>query len=349
MNKFSCILLIVALLGTIALSAQRRVSPVNNAATATQHVNETRVEGDTIDRSRLISTTDPQGRPLLIDTITGREFVDSVAIRQAADTIPKMIYPLLHSATFSVDIMQPVMRAFGQHYGLIEFGAEINLHNRYIPVFEAGLGQAKNTPDDNNFTYRSPVAPFFRIGLNYNFLYNSNPDYMFYAGVRYGFSPFKWSITDISQDAGYWDEPISYEIPSQSATAGFFEFLLGLRVKIWRQISLGWAVKFHSIIHESHSEHGKPWYIPGYGSRNGALTASFSVSYTLPLHKKPKSLPANSPSLPADQLPAYETARPPVEPAASDSAMPAENISPDESVSSEDANPAAEPKNGANV
>ena len=28
-------------------------------------------------------------------------------------------------------------------------------------------------------------------------------------------------------------------------------------------------------------------YIPGYGKRNGAFTANFSVMYTIPINKKP--------------------------------------------------------------
>lgn len=74
-------------------------------------------------------------------------------------------------------------------------------------------------------------------------------------------------------------------IPSQNVTAGWLEVVFGLRVKIWGPISAGWSLKYHSIIHESKSPYGKPWYIPGYGSRNGAITGSFSISYTFGIEK----------------------------------------------------------------
>lgn len=275
---------IIGLTAIVSLSAQRRISPINTPATATQPVNENRQEKDSIDRSRLVEMTDSKGNKILVDTISGKEFVDSAAIKESK--IPKMEHPLLYSASLSADMFTPLMRAFGQHYGLVEFAAELNLHNRYIPVVEIGLGQADNTPDDNNYTYRSPISPFLRIGANYNFLYNSNPDYMVYAGIRYGFSPFKFSVTDISLDNGYWDQTDRFDIPSQSVTAGYFELILGLRVRIIGNFSLGWNVRYHSLLHESQTDYGQPWYIPGFGSRNSSIGATFSLTYTIPLQKK---------------------------------------------------------------
>ena len=292
------ILSIIVAATALTISAQRRVNPVNTPATATQHINENKEKGDSIDRSKLVEMKDERGQTILVDTITGREFIDST--RLATDTVPKMIYPLFHSASLSVDFFQAAMRAFGQHYGLVSFAAELNLHNRYMPVFELGLGQAKATPDGNNFSYSSPLSTFFKIGANYNFLYNSNPDYIVMAGLRYGFSPFKWTVSDITQPPGYWDEPISYSIPSISSTAGYIELHFGVRVKIVGNFSLGWNLIYHSLLHESKSPHGQPWYIPGYGSRNGAFSASFSLTYTLPLNgrnifkKKRIALPSTS-------------------------------------------------------
>lgn len=262
---------------------QRRITPVNTPATATQPVNENKAATDSVDRTHVVEMIDTQGNKVLVDTLAGTEFVDSTAVDNKP--IPKMEYPLLYSASVSADLFTPAMRAFGQHYGLTEFAVEVNLHNRYIPVFEFGLGQADYTPDDNNYTYRSPIAPFFRIGANYNFFYNSNPDYLLFAGVRYGFTPFKFSVTDITLNDSYWDETKRFDIPEQSVTAGNFEFLLGLRVKIIDRISLGWTVRYHSLLHDSVTDYGEAWYIPGFGSRNSSLSATFSITYTLPLSK----------------------------------------------------------------
>ena len=282
MKRPLCILLaVLAFICVFSSKAQRRVTPIDTPATATQHINENKANGDSLDRSRLVEMTDSRGNKILVDTVTGKEFIDSAAIEKAKNL--KMKYPLLHSATVSLDLFTPAMRAFGTKYGLGEVAAEINLYNRYIPVLEFGLGQAENTPDDNNYTYKSAISPFFRIGMNYNFFYGSNPDYMLMIGLRYGFSPFKFEVTDISQQGGYWNEPMTYDIPSQSITAGYLQLLLALRVRIFDNFSMGWSVRYQSIMHESATPHGKAWYIPGFGARNRSLNATFSLSYTIPL------------------------------------------------------------------
>lgn len=287
-RPLSILLVALALICVFSSKAQRRVTPIDTPATATQHINENKANGDSLDRSRLVEMTDSRGNKILVDTVTGKEFIDSAAIEKAKNV--KMKYPLLHSATISLDLFTPAMRAFGTKYGLGEVAAEINLYNRYIPVLEFGLGQAENTPDDNNYTYKSAISPFFRIGMNYNFFYGSNPDYMLMIGLRYGFSPFKFEVTDISQQGGYWDEPMTYNIPSQSVTAGYIQLLLALRVRIFDNFSMGWSVRYQSIMHETATPHGEAWYIPGFGARNRSLNATFALSYTIPLSN------ANKPS-----------------------------------------------------
>lgn len=163
-NKWILRLMAVLMLATVAVlaHAQRKITPVNTPSTATQPVNE--MEGDTARinarmRATMAHYHDAEGNVIYIDTITGREWRDSTAI--VAKKKP-MQYPLLTSASVSVDLWNPIMRAFGQHYGLIGFGAQVSLHNRYLPAFEMGLGMADNTPDDNNFHYKSPMSVYFQ-------------------------------------------------------------------------------------------------------------------------------------------------------------------------------------------
>ncbi len=270
--------------------SRRRMTPVENPSTITQTINEARNDSARILEARKARSThfnDEEGRTVYVDTVTGEQWIDSTAMRR----VVKMKYPLFHSASAGIDIWDPLMRAFGQHYGLIGAWAEVSLYNRYNPVFEFGLGQAKNTPSGNNFTYSSPMSVYFKLGMNYNFLYNSNPDYLFYAGVRYGFSPFSYTIDNITVDNSYWGENTSFAIPTQHTTVGWFEFMLGLRVKLWGPISAGWSFKYRSILHESTSKHGQPWYIPGFGSRSASVSGSFSVSYTFSLDKTSKTKP----------------------------------------------------------
>lgn len=263
---------------------QRRVNPVKSASQGLQGKNENKNPADSIDYSRLAHIHDENGNVILVDTVTGTEIPDTTAT--PTGKIPKMQQPLLYAAAVGVDIWDPLMRVFGQHYGLVEFSGELNLHNRYIPVVEVGLGQSSYTPDDNNYTYKVPLTPYFRIGCNYNFIYNSNPDYMAFAGVRFGWSHFNYEVNNVHLSSDYWGESTTFNLPKQTASVTYMQILFGIRVKVFGPIYMGWCLRYKAKLKESKATYGRPWYIPGYGSRNGAITGSFSITYTLPFKKK---------------------------------------------------------------
>lgn len=280
MNKLLALIAVLMLGALIPLSAQRRVTPVTprDPGTAPQLP----ALKQAVDSSRLVTTIDAQGNTVTVDTVTGLEYVDSTLLKAP----PKMEYPLIHEVIAGVNLWDPIMRALGQKYGLGDVWAELSMHNRYFPFLAIGVGSINDTPVDKNFTFKTPVAPYFKLGASYNFLYNSNPDYRLQMGLRYGFSTYKWSALDVTVDEGYWDTPTGYSLKDISNTAGYLEVTFGIKVKIAGNFSAGWTLVYHSVMHESKSPYGKPMYIPGYGKRNGAFTGNFSIMYTIPINKK---------------------------------------------------------------
>ena len=77
----------------------------------------------------------------------------------------------------------------------------------------------------------------------------------------------------------------TYDLRGLSGNALWGEFLLGLKVNIAGNWSLGWEAKYHGLFKYKKSDNGKPWYIPGYGSRNSKWAFGLSVYYTLPLSR----------------------------------------------------------------
>ncbi len=263
------------------LSAQRRVTPVTPREPGSTPQVTTNLKQQ-VDSSRLVTTIDAHGNTVMVDTVTGLEFVDSTLLKAP----PKMEYPLLHEVIAGVNVWDPIMRALGQKYGLGDVWAELSMHNRYFPFFAVGLGTINETPADKNFTFKSPVAPYFKIGGSYNFFYNSTPAYRLQMGLRYGFTTYKWSALDVTVDEGYWGTPSTYSLKDIGNTAGYLEVTFGIKVKIAGNFSAGWTIVYHSILHESKSAYGNPMYIPGYGKRNGAISGNFSIMYTIPINKK---------------------------------------------------------------
>lgn len=283
----------VAQTPTATAPQRRRITPVNNASTATQPINENKNDTVRLNEQRRAHSThfvNDKGEVIFIDTITGKQWRDSTEIKKPN---ARMKHPLLESVSVGVNIWDPIMRAFGQKYGIIDFCAELSLHNRYKPIFEVGLGTASNTPDGANFTYKSPTSIYFRIGANYNFLFNSTTDYQFYGGLRYGFAPFKFWLSDVSMSYPYWGEETTFDVPAQSVTAGWLEICLGLKIKLFGPISAGWTFKYRQVLHQTKTPIGEAWYIPGYGAKGSAISGAFTIYYTLPLHKR-KALPIDA-------------------------------------------------------
>ena len=275
--------LTLLLAAILPMTAQRTITPVNPQITTAPVKGEKKqkTEEPKGPPPSVVERVDDSGRTFLMDTISGSEWIDSLAMVQ-----PKVvgnIYPLINGVGAGIDVWPAVSRAFSSHNGIIGIWGQMDLHNRYFPTLEVGVGSASYSPSDMNFTYKSPVAPYFKVGMDYNFLYNSNPAYRVYAMVRYGLSPFKYDITDVTVTSGYWGETTHPEIPRQSTVNGWLEVGVGLQVKLWGPISAGWNFKYHRILHHSRETYGHPWAIPGYGTRSSSIGVSVSVIYTLPL------------------------------------------------------------------
>ena len=201
-------------------------------------------------------------------------------------------YPRLTDLALGLNIAEPLFMAFGQSYASADVNATLNMWNRLQPTVELGLGWTKSTPDGMNFTYRGKPSPYFKVGANYNFLFKNSPDYQAYLGVRLGYSSFTYDVTDIHYPSSYWHEQLTGDITGEHSHALWGEAGAGLRVKLSGPISLGWMIRYHGIFNYGKSEHSRPWFIPGYGPRNGSLGFSLSVYYILPLHHEGSTTPS---------------------------------------------------------
>ena len=195
-------------------------------------------------------------------------------------------YPLLTDLSIGVNFAEPLFMAFGQSYASADINAMLNMWNRLQPTIELGLGWAKNTPDDMNFTYRGKPSPYFKVGANYNFLFKNSPDYQALVGLRLGYSTFGYDITDVNYHSGYWQEDIGLDIRGERSHALWGEAGVGLKVKLFDQFSMGWMIRYHGIFNYGKNDHSKPWFIPGYGPRSSSLGFSLGISYTLPLYRE---------------------------------------------------------------
>lgn len=261
--------MLIMLSAILPVFAQKKITPVdddpNKPAQPTLHYYDK--HGEPLDEPVLFMAE--------LDTVSG--------VR------PKPVYPLLYSANIGFNFFDGVMSLFGQSHSSYDIQAGLSLHNWIEPLVELGIGFADNHPETSNFRYKSKPSFYGKIGANYNFFYKSNPDYQVYLGLRFGYTNYKYEITDININSNYWGQSNQLSIKDQHGTAFYGQVAAGLKVKIWKWISLGWSLRYGFKMHQTHSENSNPWFIPGYGT--GALSATFSLIYSIPIHTEKIEIP----------------------------------------------------------
>lgn len=235
---------------------------------------------------RRITPVDPTARR---DTVVTTQPDSVVAPEPEEPKIKGYIYPLFNGLTVNVNILDGVTKLFGQSYGNYEIAAELDLHNRFFPVWEIGLGYADNTPEELNFTYRTKPSLYNRIGMNYNFGYNKEEMSFFYIGVRYGFSVFTYDIDNITMESSYWEETEQLNMTGQKSWAHWGELLGGLRVQVYKNFYMGWTVRYRMMFGYKKNTDSQPWFIPGFGPEGSPFGFTYTVGYRFSFGKKDKS------------------------------------------------------------
>lgn len=223
---------------------------------------------------------------LIQQYITG----DSTAAVQEArrDSLRRVYtrYPRLTDLTVGVNIADPLFMAFGQSYASTDVNLTLNMWNRLQPTVELGLGWAKTSPDDEDFTtFKAKVAPYVKLGANYNFLFKNTPDHQVLLAARLGYTTFSydykgWTYADTDTTTAVQD------IRGERHHALWGELGIGLKVRLFSNLSMGWMLRYHGILGQTRHDLAKPWFIPGYGPRGKSLGFSLGIYYTIPASKR---------------------------------------------------------------
>lgn len=196
-----------------------------------------------------------------------------------AKASPKSPWPLFNGVTVGFNFFDAIMLIAGQSYASFDINAAVSLHNWFFPTLEMGLGFADNRQETSSMVYKTKPSPFIRLGIDYNFLYKSSPDYKAGVGIRFGWAHPSYEILDASVSTPYWGQQSQFNITNQSVNAWFGEAVASVKVKIWKNISLGWSARYRFKMKIPNASNSIPWFIPGYGGTS-ALTATFSLMYT---------------------------------------------------------------------
>ena len=209
-------------------------------------------------------------------------------------TEPEVTYPLMNGIDVGVDILSPVLKAFGSDFMSAEAMVDVNLYNRFFPTVEIGYGGGKSM-NDYDVSIKSS-APYFRLGIDYNTLWKKAHCNLLLVGLRYGLGSGKYDVTVPNlTDPEYvggaeqtnltdpiWKDTSNFVHEGMKFTMHWIEFTVGIRANVAKRIKMGLMLRIKYKLKASTDTYGDPYYIPGFGrydSNNTGIT--YSIIYQL--------------------------------------------------------------------
>ena len=207
--------------------------------------------------------------------------------------------PLYNGMHVGLDLFGAAQYLFGSGAVSSELQVTVNLRNMFLPTVEVGYGVQDDWSDSG--IHAKSKAPYFRVGMDYNlFRKKKEKNSFMFLGVRYGFSPVIFSVENApvhdpiyggvidtpALDDEYWGESLPFA-KDMKASLHWMEAVLGVKVQIYRNFSMGWSARVRFKLGGKEDLNGHPDYVPGYGKyKNANFGLTYSFIYQIPVKQK---------------------------------------------------------------
>lgn len=189
----------------------------------------------------------------------------------AGDTTQVAKAPVMSSLSVQADLVGLGQQLAGSKFANMEAAVKVGFRNRFFPLAEVGVGHGKREGQANTNRFET-TAPYFRLGLDYNFNYKKQEaTNRFFGGLRYGWSAFKYDFHAPDFADPVWGVARPLLMDDQRGRAQWVEFVAGVETRLWSFVHLGWNIRFKSRLSSRKNPYGQPWYIPGYGRNSSTM------------------------------------------------------------------------------
>ena len=208
--------------------------------------------------------------------------VVSMAVQAQSIPSDSIVIPLWQGIEIEAD-MVPLVTNFLYDSKTFRYEAagRVNLQNKYFPVLEIGYeGHQRELTSGINY---HGSGMYYRLGVDLNVIRKVSITPVknkFMAGVRLGFSDFDYDLMNVKINNPYAGQINYTDLMDQQHTALWFEFVAGIRIAIFKQVTLGWTVRIKNPLGEPQPGIVTPWHIPGYGIAGGSVWAfNYMIGY----------------------------------------------------------------------
>lgn len=180
---------------------------------------------------------------------------------------------------------------FGFAYSLLdeytsaEIAVEANFGNRFYPIAEIGLGWCDTQDETTGIKYKT-TAPYYKVGLNYNFFTNKekpDPDHYIYGLARFAWTSFDYDVETPPITDPVWGGTASLDLEGVGGSCSWAEIGAGIKVKIFKGLHMGWSIRYKVRLSDKKGSNSNMWYIPGFGiNKSTTFGGTYSIIYEIP-------------------------------------------------------------------
>lgn len=208
-------------------------------------------------------------------------FLSQAALGQESDTTDwKDIYRPT-GIRFGTDLISLAKIPFSDQFDGWEVAADVDFYKYYLTA-EVGSWQKTFVSPDQSY---SNSGNYFRIGTDVNLLLKDPERNMFFLGLRYAHSKFSEQLSYSTDDPVFG--PFQQVSNNSGMKAGWGEVTLGLRVKIWKLLWMGYTARLKVAPTIGTESEFEPYDIPGYGlaTKSTYWGFNYQLYWRIPLRK----------------------------------------------------------------
>lgn len=203
--------------------------------------------------------------------------------------------PLFGGIAVGADLVGFAMKGMGLKYANIEVSGRLNFKEKYFPIVELGIGDCTREGGENTNKF-STTAPYYRIGMDYNFNKKVNGN-RFFGGLRYAFTTYDFDFLnpDFADPVYGTSTPIAFQ--DLHAKKQWVEVCLGVECKLWSIVRMGWSLRYKVSVKNVNPVYGNAWYAPGFGKNDtstwgGTVNLMFDIGKSALRNKSKKHVPS---------------------------------------------------------
>jgi hypothetical protein len=202
----------------------------------------------------------------------------------APDTVRKFQWPT--GLRVGTDLIAIGKTVFGSPLESWEVNADVDFGRYYLAV---DYGNWSRTETLRNGDYKNE-GNYWRAGVDINFLTKDPDKNMFFIGFRYARAAYDEYMNYNFTTPEFGDQQRA--LSNISATGSWGEMTLGLRVKIWKEIWMGYTARMKFLPSTNVTGELDTYDLPGYGIASDNLYWGFNyqVFYRIPFKSQKETI-----------------------------------------------------------